>query len=621
MFVKLVYFLGLSFVTGELLGELAFKELVDDFWEWRLQNNPEFASNVGDHRYTELLENYTIEAIDTRKVANEGFLRRLSGVDRSSLGSGGRVTYDVLKDTIQTWLDGYEWRFYGPMNPVSRLDGPHTNYMTRAGQVKFQNETDFRKFAQRIGAYSVQIDQMITRMRKAIEMNTTFHRMSVQDVPGKLLDITTKFQKNVTAFPMYEPFTQDLDKTVTDTTKKTEIRTAARENVERLLNKLKELAEFINNTYIPNTRSGFGVWSLPRGLDYYKACLKWQLSVDDTPEEIHDKGLTEVARVHRKLLEIIERANFTGTVQAYNDYVRMNDSLWITDANMAIAAYKKSYKEVILPKLPDLFSNIPDFPLLIEANPMDGPVGIYKNGAPDGSRPGIFYANVISKVSTFGIAALLAHETDPGHHLQDAYALTSPDIPMFRKATDFSKYFAAPLHYPFYTAYSEGWGLYSEDLGEEMGIYQNDLERFGKYGMEIFRAARLVVDTGIHAKRWSREKAIEYMKNYTSLSETTIASEIDRYSTWPGQATSYMIGQLKIRELRNLAETRLGKRFDIKGFHGILLNNGAMPLSVMEDVVYEWIKRGMDPISAAQHPAPVSVGFVLSFALSLTMFV
>ncbi|XP_053402445.1 uncharacterized protein LOC128557888 [Mercenaria mercenaria] len=240
-----------------------------------------------------------------------------------------------------------------------------------------------------------------------------------------------------------------------------------------------------------------------------------------------------------------------------------------------------------------MFENIPNFPLKIEKMLYDGPNGIYKNGAPDGSRPGIFYANVNSKVPTFDMAALLLHETDPGHHLQDSYALTAQGIPIFRKVTDFSKYFGVPLHFPFYTAYSEGWGLYSEDLGEDLNIFKDDMERFGKYGLEIFRAARLVVDTGIHAKNWSRDHAIEYMTNYTAYTPEFIAKEIDRYSTWPAQATTYMIGKLKIRELRKRASERLcnfEKDKLIKPLHSVILSNGAMPISVMQDEFNEWIK-------------------------------
>lgn len=611
--------------VGFVSCDTTFDKLVDDFWEWRMVNNPEFASNVGDHRFTDRLEDYKIEAIDERKVDIEGFVARLQTVDRDALNSGGRVTYDVLHDTLQTWLDGYKWRYYGPMNPVNILEGLHTTYGSRDGQVKFVNETDFSRFAARIGAYGIQLDEIIARMNKSIEMETTNHFVSIDGIPEKYFKVYSMYKDNVTAFPMYRPFIDDIDAKVLDSSRKQEIRTLAQQNIGTLLNKMKELGDFLNNTYSQHTRSGFGVWSLPNGLDYYKACLKWQLSVTYTPEEIHQKGLTEVARVYQNLNKIVQRANFSGTVQEFNEYIRNNNSNFITDGNAAIEQFRKIYQDRIVPKLTKMFQDIPDVPLSIEEMTYDGPLGIYKNGAPDGSRPGVFFANVLSKVPKFDMAALLTHETDPGHHLQDAYALTSEDIPMFRKATDFSKYFAVPLHFPFYTAYSEGWGLYSEDLGEELNIYENDLERFGKYGLEIFRAARLVVDTGIHAKQWTRDRAIEYMKNYTAYPENTIAREIDRYSTWPGQATSYMIGKLKIWELRDDAQRRLGDYFDIRGFHGVLLKNGAMPLSVMENVVNEWIQKvrkqyGLDDVNGTG-TVQASVTWFTIMALLITRFI
>ncbi|XP_060563219.1 uncharacterized protein LOC132722711 isoform X1 [Ruditapes philippinarum] len=568
-----------------------FDKIVDDFWEWRLKNNPAFASNVGDQRYTDQLEDYSLEAFEGRKNDMDLFLERLSAIKPETLSVPERISYAVLKDTIQTWVDGYKWKNYGPMNPISFLEGIQTSYGNAAGQVKFENATSFIKFATRIRGFGIQIEQIIKRMEVAIREKTTLSLESVEKVPAGLMDIWEKYNNNVTAFAMYEPFTDKLNGLVTDENQKSEIRETATTNVQFLLRKIKELADFMENTYKPNTRATFGVGGLPRGEEYYQACLKWQLSVDLTADEIHEAGIREVNRVYKELQKIVERANFQGTVEEYNNHLRKNDSLFIADGDEAIQKFQELYDQRIKPKLDRMFKDIPDVPLVIKPMTYDGPNGIYKNGAPDGSRPGVFYANVMSKVPTFDMAALMLHETDPGHHLQDSYALTAEGIPMFRKATDFSKYFAVPLHFPFYTAYSEGWGLYSEDLGEELDIFENDLERFGKFGLEIFRAARLVVDTGIHAKGWSRDKAIEYMRNYTAYTPEFIAREIDRYSTWPAQATSYMIGKLKIRELRDMAAGSLCKYFDIKQFHSILLSNGAMPLSVVEDLVNEWIKH------------------------------
>ncbi|XP_060572475.1 uncharacterized protein LOC132730537 isoform X2 [Ruditapes philippinarum] len=586
----LLQVLTLGYFAG-VFGADDFDKIVDDFWQWRLMNNPEFASNIGDSRYTDKVEDYSLEAIENRKTDIDNFLQRLSSVNKNSLSSAEHVTFEVLKGTIQTWADGYKWRFYGPMNPVSILEGIQTNYGSRAEQVKFEREEDFKMFAQRIFNYGEQIDQIIVRMKKAIEMGTTYHRASIEKVPSQLNEIYTLYMSNRTAFPMFKPFQDRLDVVLTNVTTTSNIRKVADDNIKVLLNQIKKMADFITNTYMLNTRSTFGVEGFPQGLDYYKACLKWQLSVDMTPDEIHEKGISEVNRVNREIQNIVRRANFNGTVREYNDYLRQNESLFISNGDEALQKFKDIYQTMIVPELHKLFDDIPDSPLQIEKMPYNGPAGIYKNAAPDGSRPGVFLANVHSKVPKFDMKALLLHESDPGHHLQDSYAQASNNIPLFRKVTDFSKYFAVPLHFPFYTGYSEGWGLYSEDLGEEMDMYKNDLERYGKYGLEIFRAARLVVDTGIHAKSWTRDHAIEYMKNYTAFAPEMIAREIDRYSTWPAQATTYMIGKIKIQELREKAEDSLCNLFDIKAFHSIIIGNGAMPLSVLENEVDKWIEK------------------------------
>ncbi|XP_052819280.1 uncharacterized protein LOC128245102 [Mya arenaria] len=568
-----------------------FDILLDEFWQWRMRNNPEFASNVGNSNYTDLLEDYSIAAIDTRKEWLDNFLTKVqSSVQRNSLDAGEAITYDVLVDTIQSWLDGYEWRYYGPMNPINILEGIQSNFGSRAGQVKFESSEMFEKFAKRIKAYGDQIDQIIVRMNKSIEMGTTYHSVSISSVPADL-DKMLAFEGNVTAFPMYEPFASKLEEKEPNSTMRTMIKEEAAQNIRYLLGKVRTLKDFINDRYIPNVRSTLGVLSLPRGKEYYRACLKWQLSTDITPQEIHDLGLERVNITYMEMEKLTRKAGFNGTVQEYFAQIKADNTNFEEDPDRALQMFKDMMKERVEPVLHRFFEDIPDVPLVIEKMPNNGPLGIYKNGAPDGSRPGVFFANVNKKVLKMEIPALLAHEADPGHHLQDAYALTSPSIPIFRRATDFSKYFGAPLHFPFYTAYSEGWGLYSEDLGEQMGMYHNDKDKMGKLSLEIFRAARLVVDTGIHHMGWTRDQAVNYMLKYTASSRASLEREVDRYSTWPGQATSYMIGKLKVVELRLNATRETCGHFDIKKFHSVILKNGAMPLSIMEDLVNQYIRE------------------------------
>ncbi|XP_052818910.1 uncharacterized protein LOC128244847 [Mya arenaria] len=610
-----------------------FDNLLDEFWQWRMRNNPEFASNVGNSNYTDLLEDYSIAAIDTRKEWLEDFLTRVkSSVQRNSLDAGDSVTYDVLVDTIQSWLDGYEWRYYGPMNPISILEGIQITYGSRAELVKFESTEIFEKFATRIKAYGDQIDQIITRMKKSLEMKTTYHSVSISSVPADL-DKMLVFEGNITGFPMYEPFRSKLDEKEPSSTVRAMIRAKAEQNIGYLLGQVRTLKDFISSTYIPNVRTTLGVLGLPRGKEYYRACLKWQLSTDITPQEIHDLGLERVNITYMEMENITRKAGFNGTVQEYFAQIKADDSNYERDPDRALQMFKDIKKERVDPVLHNLFEDIPPniTHMKIEKMTYNGPLGIYKNGAPDGSRPGVFYANVNQKVLKMEIPALLSHETDPGHHLQDAYALTSPSIPIFRRATDFTKYFAVPLHFPFYTAYMEGWGFYSEDLGEKLGMYHNDKEKLGQLSLEILRAARLVVDTGIHNMGWNKEQAVNYMLKYTTGSRETLEREVDRYSTWPGQATSYMIGKLKILELRLNATNETCGHLDIKKFHSVILKNGAMPLSIMEKLVKQYIRdtraahnlpvdtRDCLEVAAAHQQIPSCVMLICSFFMVLTV--
>ncbi|XP_052228360.1 uncharacterized protein LOC127842723 isoform X1 [Dreissena polymorpha] len=606
---------GLSHAT-------VFDDLLSEFWEWRLRDNPEFASNVGDSRYTELVEDYSLEAIDARKDWLERFLAKVkSSIIRKDLSKADQITYDVLDDTIQAWLDGYEWKNYGPMNPVSRIDGFHYQYDRFAGQVKFHDVSSFKNFAARIRAFGDQIDQVIVRMNVSIHSKTTLNNVSISEVPAAL-DKILQFKTNVTAFPMFEPFLIRLDAKTSNTTEKALIRALAKTNIEYLLQKIERLKQFITEDYLRHTRTSDGVWGLPRGLEYYRASLKWQLSEELDPEYIHKTGLAEVERIIGEMEMIMRRDGFNGSLHEYFAVLRQNQSNFESDPDKALQAFKDMHRERILPVLDQFFEDIPDVPLEIKRMTNNGPLGIYKNAAPDGSRPGVFYANVdYGPVAKYTMASLLVHETDPGHHLQDAYALTNPAIPMFRRAVDYSKYFAAPMHFPFYTAYCEGWGLYSEELGDELGVYQNDYDRLGKFNQQIFRAARLVVDTGLHALQWSRADAIGYMLDNTALARASIEREIDRYITWPGQATAYTIGNLKVIELRRRATIRTCGFFDVKKFHSVLLKNGALPMSVLDTLVDDWVAevRQKHGISGSDCPSTVSSAATTTAAATLTL--
>ncbi|WAR28595.1 hypothetical protein MAR_014299, partial [Mya arenaria] len=300
------------------------------------------------------------------------------------------------------------------------------------------------------------------------------------------------------------------------------------------------------------SRKQYGVSSFPRGKDYYRACLRWHLSTDITPEEVHALGVQEVERIHGQMKQVMTKLKFTGTVKEFFNMLKNNSTFIIQSKEETINRYEEIINVRIKPRLQK-----------VKEMPYDGPVGTYLSGSPDGSLPGDIYTRVATGVSKF------------------------------QKFGDYSKYYSVPYHFPFYTANIEGWGLYSESLGEKdyLDVYDDEYELMGRYSYEIFRACRLVVDTGLHYFNWTRDDAIEYVLNYTSLSRSSTETEIDRYITWPGQATAYKIGEIKIKELRKRAIDELGSLFDIQDFHSIFLDFGAAPLSVVERLVEQWIKN------------------------------
>ncbi|XP_052214630.1 uncharacterized protein LOC127833430 isoform X7 [Dreissena polymorpha] len=601
--MRLIY---MTFLTAALLLRTAdsaadetFLKVVDDFWQWRLQEAPEFASSIDVHTYDNRTEQYTIAVLDDRHRKAQQLIRDLDKVQIDQLPKTHRVSFEILYDTLLTYTLGYEWKDYGPMNPVNFLEGvvPEMDNYIPSKMTTYQ---DFENYATRLYGMGDQAMNFVLRMRKAISSKTTNHWVSmVRAIP----ELETLLVDPPEASPFYKPFNGTLENTTIPSDQKAKLRGLAVLSLRSFGDKYQALKTFIETEYRNATRKSYGVSSFPRGQEYYKACLKWHLSLNITPEEVNAKGLQEVNRIYTEMMQVLGRLGFKGSVKEFFASIR-NDSRFILKSPEAIIQrFESIINDRVRPKLSKFFKNIPNNRVVVKPMPYDGPGGTYSFGSPDGTRPGVFYANVRRPEDnpTYNMPALVLHEADPGHHLQDIYAQAATGIPMFQKVIDYTKYFTIPLHFPYYTSYTEGWALYAESLGEkdQLDIYQDDYELMGRYSFEIFRACRLVVDTGLHYFNWTRDSAIEYMLNYTSFTRDSIEIEIDRYITWPGQATAYKIGELKIRELRALAEQELGNCvvdfkgpvFDIQEFHLVLLDNGAVPLSVLEKLVKEWIQE------------------------------
>ncbi|KAK3604461.1 hypothetical protein CHS0354_015635 [Potamilus streckersoni] len=445
---------------------------------------------------------------------------------------------------------------------------------------------DFENYISRMHLVQRQVDEIIESLKLAVQLNRTLHNVSVAKVPGQ---IDVKLFQDPRESPSYKHFNYKLAISSIPDDVRDDIRSRGIKAVESYINAFRKLKNYIINEYMPNTRKSYGVMEWDPTDNYYRACLRWHLSLNITPEEVHDIGLKEVERISGNMSEIVKKLGFSGSVKGFFKSLLNDSRFYSNDSEHILQLVKKIVFERIEPKLSSYFKDIPKVPLSVQKSGVDDLTASYKSASKD--EPGILFINLFRplEVSTFALMPICLHEAIPGHHLQHIYTMNA-SLPEFRKKS-ILLFYNIPNWFPFYSAFQEGWGLYSEYLGEEMGLYENDYEMMGRYSFEILRAARMVVDTGIHYYGWSRDKAIEYMTNYTNLGPGTITNEIDRYITWPGQAPAYKIGEIKIKELRKKAEERLGPAFDIREFHYVVLENAKIPLSVLETLVNRWIKK------------------------------
>ena len=384
-----------------------------------------------------------------------------------------------------------------------------------------------------------------------------------------------------------------------DDEKKQKLRLMAK---EAIVNNIKpamgRVAEFLENEYLPNTRSEIAATSLPSGKEFYNACLKFHTSTNLTAEQIHQIGQEEVQRIEKNMKEILSNELNKGNkdLRTFLSELRNDNQFFFKSPNELLDHFKKVLNELINPKLSSLFWHPPNLPLKVVEIPAHmggGPAAYYIAGTADGSRPGKFFVNTkrYDSQPRYECISLALHEGNPGHHLQSCYSMVAdPPLPKFRQFMEDRSYYLVPSRFPINTAFVEGWALYCENLGDDLGIYNDPYDRLGHYSMEMIRACRLVVDTGMHALHWSRQQAIDFMQEHTAASEENIRSEINRYITWPGQAVGYKIGEIKIKKMREIAEKKLKQKFDIRDFHEVILRS-AGPLHIVEEEVSRYIEK------------------------------
>jgi uncharacterized protein (DUF885 family) len=557
------------------------RPLFDEYWEWVMREYPTYATFLGDHRYDDRLTDSSPEAVARRKAFFPAFLRRLDQVDGKRLSAGDRTSLEVLKFRIERRIAVDKLFGSAPFSdldswaPVTQMDGIHHDLPVLVRATRFTSVKDYENYIKRLEAVPVVIRQLIERMQIALAGGWVLPKIAIARVPQQLEAQTDPDPEKSPEYAPFKSFPSDFapsDRERLASTGRQVIR-------DHVIPAFRSLKAFYEERYLPGARDGIGVSQLPAGLSYYQALLAEATTTELTPREIHDLGMREVARIGARMDAIMRDTGFKGTRAEFRQFLVTDPRFFFTDPEAMLAGYRDIAKRADA-ELPKFFAQLPRQPYGIRAmRPEEGDnAEHYTPGAADGSRAGYFEANVnnLKTRPKWSMETLLLHEAVPGHHLQIARAQEIHDLPQFRRNL-------------WFTAYGEGWALYAESLGDEMGFYKDPYQKFGNLSAEMLRACRLVVDTGIHAFGWTREQAIDYMLSNTGETLESTTAEVDRYIVWPGQATAYKVGELKIKALRAKAHAALGEGFDLRRFHNVVIDGGAVPLSVLEADVDAWI--------------------------------
>jgi uncharacterized protein (DUF885 family) len=572
--VLLVLFVQSAFSADDQPNK-SLHQLFDDSWEFDLHEAPIFATRFGDHRWDDQLSRESLADQERRVAQRRKFHERWQAIDRASLNRADRMNYDIFGRLLEDDLADASFKSY--LMPITNRSGFHTSFPELPKDVPLNTTKDHENYIARLKAFSQHTDDHIELMRAGIQQRIVLPAVVLEGYESSL---TTHIVDDPTKSLLFAPFQKfparvaeaDRPRLVSD----------ARDAIEKqVIPSYRKFLEFMKTEYVPACRGSISASELPHGRDFYRHRVRMFTTLDLTPEQVHETGQSEVKRIRQEMDGVIKKVEFKGDFAAFVDHLRSEPKFYATEPEQLMKEVALVLKKMD-GELPRLFKTLPrtsygirEIPAYIAPKTTSA---YYQQPAGDGTQAGFYYVNTFNLKARplYEVQALSLHEAVPGHHLQIALQQELTGIPHFRR-------FAGV------TAFIEGWGLYSERLGLEVGFYEDPYSDFGRLTYEMWRACRLVVDTGMHYLGWSREQAIQFMAANTALSLHNITSEVDRYIAWPGQALAYKTGELKIRELRALAERELGERFDVREFHDIVLGSGAIPLSVLENNVREYI--------------------------------
>lgn len=549
-------------------------QLFTKYDEYNRRIYPEGATYEGDHRYDDQLSDNSEAAIIAGYNSTREFLSDLSNIDYLLLSNDNKLNYDLFKSSLEEYIEGEKFDNY--LMPMGQQWGLHIEFPQLIYVQPVSTYEDYQKYFKRLKGFGTKVDNDISHMRKGMSKGIVPPVFIMEQTLPQIEDVM-KVETEKSIFYSTLGFDNKLSVEEKQTVSK-ELKEIIQDEINPAY---KRLYDFVKNEYIPSCRKEAGVWSLPDGKERYRRAIKNFTTLDYSADEIHKLGLAEVNRILVKMEEVKNKIGFTGTLEQFNTFIKTDTQFYYKNKEDLLNGFRAILKKVDT-KLPSLFGRLPeakyDLREMEEFRAPSAPAAYYYSAPEDRSRPGYFYVNTydLSARPKYTMTSLAMHEAVPGHHLQISIAQELKNLPKFRRDLGV-------------TSFVEGWGLYSESLGYESGMYDDLYQMYGALTFEIWRACRLVVDTGIHDEKWTREQAYDFMRKYTPTSDKDIQSEIDRYISWPGQALAYKIGELKIKELRKKAETTLGDKFDVKKFHDAVLENGAIPLPLLEKKINEWI--------------------------------
>jgi len=559
-----------------------FSKLLEAHWAWTLEQNPTFATSLGVRDYDDRLSDLSLAAYDAGVTQATDFLNQLADVDLTALSEDNQLNHALLKLDLSNQVEAANHG--GKYQILTNRGGPHLSLTSMVGQLPFFTEADYHSYLQRLAGVPEYMTRATKRIRAGIAAGWV---QACAPMRGYEQSIKTHIVGDANDSRFMEPFANKPS--VIKAERFAVMEDKAKELISNgVLPAYQSFFDFYMREYAPACQEKVGTDALPGGKEYYAHRVRLFTTTDQTPDQVHQVGLSEVARIRAEMDEVIKEAGFEGSFEEWLIYLRDNPDFYPKTAEERLNAVAVISKKID-GELPKLFGKLPRMPYGIKEIPLDiaekTTTAYYQPPAGGGSRAGFHFVNttLLNTRPLYQLEALSLHEAVPGHHLQIALA-QELDLPNFRR-------------YGGQTVFVEGWGLYAERLGLETGFYQTPYTNFGRLSYEMWRACRLVVDTGLHSKGWTRQQAIDYMLENSGLSLNNVTSEIDRYISWPGQALAYKTGELKIRELRAHAESALAERFDVRVFHDKILKileNGALPLSVLESIINNWIDSQTD---------------------------